>query len=46
MDKLRAYEWDRARGLEMNAAAVTGQKANPLRVQDLNSSLDIRGGTW
>jgi hypothetical protein len=43
LDKLRQYEWDRARGLEMLAAAVSGQKASPLKVQDLQPTLDIRG---
>lgn len=43
MDKLRAYEFDRARGTEQFAAVQVGQTANVLRRQDIESYLDIRG---
>jgi hypothetical protein len=44
LDALRAYEWDRARGVELLMSAVAGQSGSPFRVNDLQSFLDIRGG--
>lgn len=44
LEKLRAYEFDRARGIEMIAAAVPGQKGASLRRLDTAAYLDVRGG--
>jgi hypothetical protein len=43
LEKLRAYEFDRARGLDMMAAAQPGQNASSQRRTDLLSWFDSRG---
>lgn len=43
MDKLRAYEFDRARGTTQHAAVQTGQTASVFRRGEVESYLDIRG---
>lgn len=46
MEKLRAYEGDRNRGMEQLAAAQSGQLAGTLRRIDGPNFLDVRGGTF
>lgn len=44
MEKLREYEFDRARSLEMFATAHQGQRQSQLRRQDALVGIEVRGG--
>lgn len=44
MQKMRDYEFDRARGEEMQGVVQVGQRAPGLRRQDSTSIYDVRGG--